>query len=178
MSADPISELETRCKERPDDPAALIELARAYEQAGRPGKAFLTYRGAIEKNWSEKSSVEFHLRYFAAAQASVDRLFREIELHATSDGGPESRAQWVCALADTGRLKSALTELPRAVKDIGVNDPPPDFLLAAYRAVAIALLRTALEDRHEWVRRPAAQALADLGEKAGIPILVMALRET
>ena len=76
MSADPLRQLEIRCREQPDDPAARFELARAYEHARQPGKAFLTYSAAIEKDWSEKSSIDFHLRFYAAAQASVEKLFR------------------------------------------------------------------------------------------------------
>jgi thioredoxin-like negative regulator of GroEL len=51
MSADPISELETRCRERPDDPAALFDLAGTYELAGDLGHAFLTSSHEIDKIW-------------------------------------------------------------------------------------------------------------------------------
>jgi tetratricopeptide (TPR) repeat protein len=99
MSADPISELETRCRERPDDPAALFDLAGAYEHAGDLGHAFLTYSKAIEKNWGAKSWIDFHLRFYADALAAQERVYGEIEKRAQENPQPAWRAYWAIGLA-------------------------------------------------------------------------------
>ena len=170
MSTDPLRQLEMRCREQPDNPAALFDLAGAYEHAGDLGHAFLTYSRAIEKNWGEQFWIDFHLRFYADALAAQERVYGEIEKRAQENPQPAWRAYWAFGLAKAGRLETAFTELARAARAVGAGgDPPPEFLREAYRAVAAGLLTQGLEDRHEWVRRQAAQALADLGDrKSGV----------
>jgi tetratricopeptide (TPR) repeat protein len=178
MSAQPIGQLETRCRERPDDPEAFLVLARAYEQAGNPGKAFLVYSQAIAKDWGEQAWLDFHKRFYADALAEREKIFLQITDQARSDPKPDARAYLACAYAQTGQLEKAVNELERAASDSRAGEPMPDFLREAYRAVAAGLLLQGLEDRHEWVRRHAAQALAEVGDKSGIPVLVKALKES
>ncbi len=78
MSAQPIADIELRCREQPDDSEALLTLAQAYEQAGHPGKAFLAYSKAIDNDWGEKSWIDFHLRFYAGALAARQKTFLQI----------------------------------------------------------------------------------------------------
>ena len=177
MSLEDTHSLEENWKKNPDDPEALLRLAQAYAQGGNLGKAFLAYSKAIEKDWGEKAWIDFHVHFYAGALASREKIFLEIEDQARSDPSPEVRAYLACAYAKTGQLEKALVELDRAAREAGGRGPLPDFLRQAYRAVAAGLLIQRLEDRHEWVGRQAAQALADLGDKSGLPVLVKALKE-
>src|SRR3989338_1924851 len=177
MSAEEIQHLEEERREKPDDPGVLLRLAQGYEQQGHLGKALLTYAKAVECDWSPSVWAEFHLRYYAQAVESVQRILKALEEQVRRNPGSEAHAYLACGYAKTNQAGAALSEFERAQKGADHKEDLPEYLRHGYLAVAICVLTDALGNQLEWVRRHAALVLADLGDKSGTPVLVKALKE-
>ena len=104
MSADEIRHLEEQCRKNPDDPEALLQLAQAYEKGGNLGKALLAYAKAVEYDWSPSAWAEFHLRFYAQAVESVQRILKALEEEVRRNPGSEAHAYLACGYAKTNQV--------------------------------------------------------------------------